>query len=141
MIEPIMFNGQASEAIEFYEKVFCGTNKRVMRWVDAPGNTGDYHVDAMKKEWVLHGEIELCGTNFSISDCDQVFQTTHFMSLMARLETPEEVKRIYDELRGDGGQVLMEIELTFYAKMYAWVQDKFGVSWQLICDRDRQGER
>jgi PhnB protein len=135
MIEPyIMFNGQASAAIDFYEKVFPGANKRVMRRGDAPGNAGDCPVDAMKKDRVLHGEIELCGTNFSVSDCDQVFRTTHFMSLMVRLDTPEEVRRIYDELRADGGQVMMEIEPTFYAKMYAWVQDKFGVSRQLICD-------
>jgi PhnB protein len=134
MIEPyIMFNGQASSAIDFYEGVFRGTNKRVMRWGDAPGNT-DYPVEEMKKDWVLHGEINLCGTNFSIADCDQVFQSTHFMSLMARLDSPEEVRRVYDELSADGGQVLMEIEPTFYAKMYAWVQDKFGVSWQLMCD-------
>jgi PhnB protein len=127
-----MLNGKASDAIDFYEKVFHGANKRVMRWSQAPANTG-YPVDEINKDWVLHGEIELCGTNFSISDCNQVFQTTHFMSLMARLETPEEVRRVYDELRADGGQVLMEIEPTFFAKMYAWVQDKFGVSWQLMC--------
>jgi PhnB protein len=90
------FLRQASEAIDFYEKVFHGTNKRVMHWGDAPTNT-NYPVDAMKKEWVLHGEINLCGTNFSISDCDQVFQTTHFMSLMARLDTPEEIQLIDEE--------------------------------------------
>lgn len=134
MIEPyIMFNGRASEVIDFHEKVFHGTNKRVTHWGNAPTNT-DYPVDAMKKEWIPHSEIELCDTNLSISDCDQVFQTTHFVSLMARLDMPEEVQRIYEELQADGGKVLMEIEPTFYTKMYAWVQDKFGVSWQLICD-------
>lgn len=134
MIEPyLMFHGQASEAIDFYEKVFHGTNKRVMRWGDAPADN-EYPVDQMKKEWILHGEIQLCGTNFSISDCDQVFQSTHFLSLILRLDSPEEVQRVYDALKIDGGKVLMEIAPTFYAKMYAWVQDKFGVSWQLICD-------
>ncbi len=134
MIEPyIMFNGQASGAIDFYERVFCGTNKRVMRWGDAPASS-EYPADAMKKDWILHGEINLCGTNFSIADCDQDFPPSHFVSLMARLSTPEEVQRVYNELQADGGQVLMEIAPQFYAKMYAWVQDKFGVSWQLICD-------
>lgn len=134
MIEPyLMFHGQASEAIDFYEKVFHGTNKRLMRWGDAPADN-EYPVDQMKKEWILHGEIQLCGTNFSISDCDQVFQSTHFLSLILRLDSPEEVQRVYDALKIDGGKVLMEIAPTFYAKMYAWVQDKFGVSWQLICD-------
>jgi PhnB protein len=91
-------------------------------------------VDAMKSEWILHGEINLCGTNFSISDCDQAFHATHFISLIARFDTPEEVRRVYNELLANGGQVLMEIEPTFYSKMFAWVQDIFGVSWQLICD-------
>ena len=134
MIEPyIMFNGQASGAIDFYDKVFGGKNKRVMRWGDAPASP-EYPADAMKKDWILHGEINLCGTNFSIADCDQAFPPSHLVSLMARLDTPEEVQRVYNEFQADGGQVLMEIAPQFYAKMYAWVQDKFGVSWQLICD-------
>jgi len=134
MIEPyIMLNGQAQEAIALYERVFGGTNKRIARWGDAPQDTG-YPVDLMKQDWILHGEINLCGTNISISDCDQAFPPTHFLSLMARLGTPQDVQRVYGELLADGGQALMEIGPTFYAKMYAWVQDKFGVSWQLICD-------
>lgn len=134
MVEPyIMFNGQASKAIDFYEQVFGGTNKRVMHWGDAPA-APEYPVDAMQKDWILHGEINLCGTNFSIADCDQSFSPSHFVSLIVRLGTPEAVQHAYDKLSGDGGQVLMEIAPQFYAKMYAWVQDKFGVSWQLICD-------
>lgn len=73
----------------------------------------------MKRDWILHGEINLSGTDFSIADCNQIFPPSHFVSLMVRLGTPEEVRRVYDELQANGGQVLMEIAPQFYAKMYA----------------------
>lgn len=32
----------------------------------------------------------------------------------------------------DGGQALMELNEYPFSKLYGWIQDKYGVSWQLI---------
>jgi PhnB protein len=145
MVEPyITLHGNAQEAIDFYEQVFGGTNKRVMLYRDAPIDP-EYPTDEFMKNWVLHGEINLCGTNINFADqplasdpvncghAPDVFAPSHFTSLMVRLETVETVKKIYKML-AEGGEVMMEAAPMPYAKLYAWVKDKYHVSWQLICD-------
>ena len=42
----------------------------------------------------------------------------------------EEVDRPYVALSGVGS-VMVELDSYSFAKRYAWVQDRFGVSWQL----------
>jgi predicted 3-demethylubiquinone-9 3-methyltransferase (glyoxalase superfamily) len=41
-----------------------------------------------------------------------------------------ELRKAYEGLV-DGGQVLMPLGEYPFAKLYAWVQDKFGLTWQL----------
>lgn len=43
------------------------------------------------------------------------------------------------EQLADGGQTLMPLEEYFFSKRYGWVQDRYGVSWQLILS-DPEGE-
>jgi uncharacterized glyoxalase superfamily protein PhnB len=47
------------------------------------------------------------------------------------LETKEEVQALWDKL-SPGGQVLMELQKYPFSEFYGWLNDKFGVSWQLI---------
>jgi len=132
MIEPfIMLRGQAAEALDYYEKVFDGTNKRIVRWGDAPPEP-DYPVDETKKNWVMTGSIELHGTTVSISDWDRDYRISYFVSLLLHCETPEELIRLCDALQ-DGGRVWMKPDSKFDVQLYAWVQDRYGVSWHLIC--------
>ena len=46
--------------------------------------------------------------------------------------TEAEVDRLYAGL-SDGGSVMMALDKYPFAARYAWVQDRFGVSWQLMC--------
>jgi PhnB protein len=43
----------------------------------------------------------------------------------------EEVKRIFDELKVDG-EVLVELQQTFFSELYGMVEDKFGIIWQIL---------
>jgi predicted 3-demethylubiquinone-9 3-methyltransferase (glyoxalase superfamily) len=45
----------------------------------------------------------------------------------------QEIQRLYDVLL-DGGEIMMPLGPYPWARKYAWVQDKFGVSWQLDVD-------
>jgi predicted 3-demethylubiquinone-9 3-methyltransferase (glyoxalase superfamily) len=53
------------------------------------------------------------------------------MSFFVPCASAVEVDRLYAAL-ADGGSVLMELDSYPFAQRYAWVQDRFGVSWQLI---------
>lgn len=133
MVQPyINFKGQANEAIHFYEKVFGGTDKKVMKYSDMPPNPAHPTPDEIK-EWVTHGEMTICGTPFNFSDIQNEAATNGMISLAVKFDSPEEAISVYHKLK-EGGEVLMELEPQFFARQYASIRDQYGVEWQLICE-------
>jgi len=129
----ITFQGKANEAINFYEEVFQVTNKEIMRW----GDSGSSNAESEKmKDKVLHAKMSICGTEVMFSDTNpdfhepEVFAPSCFISLAVTFESEEKLRNAYDKL-AKKGVVLMELGPQFFANMYAWVQDRFGVTWQL----------
>jgi predicted 3-demethylubiquinone-9 3-methyltransferase (glyoxalase superfamily) len=53
------------------------------------------------------------------------------MSLFVKVDAESELDGLYAAL-SEGGQVLMPLETYPFSKKYGWVNDKYGVSWQLI---------
>lgn len=49
-----------------------------------------------------------------------------------------ELERVWDEL-ADHGQILVPLQAHDFSEYYGWVQDRFGLSWQLILT-DPKGE-
>jgi PhnB protein len=47
------------------------------------------------------------------------------------MDDKDEIKRIFEELK-DGGEVLMELQQTFFSELYGIVKDKFGIIWQIL---------
>ena len=132
MVTPFLnFAGQANEAIGFYEKVFHGTDKKVLRFGDGPANL-DFPVPEELKNHVLHAEMTICGTKVSFSDTQEDVGGGGMISLAVDFQTQEEVRAVYDQLKEDG-EVLMELAPQFFSPLYGWVADKFGIGWQIIC--------
>ncbi len=59
------------------------------------------------------------------------------VSLMVSCNTQEEVDRLYGILSVDGLD-LMPLDEYPFSKRYAWVQDKYGLSWQLMYTENLQ---
>ena len=132
MITPfINFSGRCNEAIDFYEKVFNGQDKLIMRYKDAPPNP-DFIVPENMKEYVLHAEMTIAGTRVNFSDTQQDVVYGDIISLAVSFPTIDEVKDTFNKLKEDG-EVLMELSPQFYSPMYGWVKDKYGIGWQIIC--------
>ncbi len=132
MIYPfINFQGTAGQAIAFYEKVFNCNDKRVMHYSDAPPNPSFIVPDEMKN-YILHAEMTICGTRVNFSDTQENISIGGNITLALEYETPDEVLKIFNSLK-EGGEVLMDCKPQFFSPMYAWVVDKFGTSWQIIC--------
>jgi len=133
LIEPyiVLDNGQASEAVAFYQGVFDAELKGMFRLGDMPENPSQPLSPEMK-QLVGDSELDLQGTILHVSDMQSAGKTHDgHISLMIYLNTEEEHKRVYEMLK-TGGEILTEISPQPFAKMYAWVKDKFGVSWQLM---------
>jgi predicted 3-demethylubiquinone-9 3-methyltransferase (glyoxalase superfamily) len=121
----LMFqNGEAEEAMNFYVSLFEGSSIRAIERFgpEGPGKEGS----------VMTGMLDLKGhpVMFLDSPVKHAFTFTPAASLFVECEGEEEVDRLFAAL-SDGGQVLMPLAAYPFAKRFAWINDRFGVSWQL----------
>jgi predicted 3-demethylubiquinone-9 3-methyltransferase (glyoxalase superfamily) len=121
----LMFSGKAGEAMEFYVSLFPGSEvTSVSRYGEneggAPGS-------------VRHATFSLGGRAFQCIDSPvkHGFTFTPATSLHVACDTAEEVDRLFGKL-SEGGGVLMPLGSYDFSRRYAWVNDRFGVSWQLM---------
>ncbi|WP_282137844.1 VOC family protein [Rossellomorea aquimaris] len=113
-----MFNGKAEEAMTFYSSIFEASE--IMNMM--------HHEDGT----VLHATFMLKGQTFMA--IDNVNRDEHpfspAMSLFVACDSEEEIDRVYDKLSVEG-TVLMPLEESPFSEKFAWVEDRFGVCWQL----------
>lgn len=55
------------------------------------------------------------------------------ISIYVRCETDEEIERLYSAL-SEGGMAMMPMGDYGFARKYAWVSDRYGITWQLKLD-------
>jgi len=74
--------------------------------------------------------FELSGQKFLALNGGPEIKPNPAVSYMVVLEDKAELENIWNRL-SDGGKVLMPLDKYEWSEKYGWVQDKFGVSWQL----------
>lgn len=120
----LMFEGKAEEAMHFYMSLFPNSEiKSISHYADdEEGAAGT----------VRHAEFSLGGQAFMCIDSivSHPFTFTPAMSLYVSCRSEEEIDNLYSRLSEDG-QVLMPLDTYPFSKKYAWISDKFNVSWQL----------
>ena len=81
---------------------------------------------------VKHAIFSLNGQEFMAMDSNREhpFTFTPSISLFVQCETEEEINGLFKKL-SDGGEVLMPLDEYPFSEKFGWVEDKFGVSWQL----------
>ncbi|NLJ00275.1 MAG: VOC family protein [Bacteroidales bacterium] len=66
----------------------------------------------------------------------EMFNPTPTISLMYLSSDEKEVEEIYRKL-SDGGKDLMPLDSYGFSKKYAWVEDRFGMTWQLYTGNEK----
>jgi predicted 3-demethylubiquinone-9 3-methyltransferase (glyoxalase superfamily) len=121
----LMFqNGDAEEAMNFYVSLFDdGKVVAVERY--GPGEPGP-------EGTVKHALFTLAGREYMCIDSvpKHDFTFTPSMSLFVDCDSEEQIQRLYDAL-GEGRQALMPLGSYGFSTKFGWVNDRFGVSWQL----------
>ena len=81
----------------------------------------------------MHAIFSLNGQKYMCIDSHikYEFTLTPAMSLYVRCDTEGEIDKLFEKL-SDGGQVLMPLGPYPFSEKFGWVNDKYGVSWQLI---------
>lgn len=114
----LWFDGQAKAAATFY----CSIFKDSKITVDTP----------MVVNFELHGK-KIMGLNGGPH-----FKINPAISIFVTCTTNEEIENVTAKL-SDGGSFLMPLNKYPWSEKYAWVKDKFGLTWQLMLDETPNG--
>ncbi|AJH20002.1 VOC family protein [Bacillus mycoides] len=125
----LMFEGKAEEAMNFYTSLFNQSEiVSISRYDEnGPGKEGT----------VIHATFTLNGQEFMCIDSyvKHDFTFTPAMSLYVTCDTEEEIETVFNKLAQDG-KVLMPLGSYPFSKKFGWLNDKYGVSWQLTLAGD-----
>ena len=121
----LMFEGRAEEAMNFYVSLFPDSRVEELKRFgpEGPGREGS----VAKAVFTLNGER----LRAFDSPAAHAFSFTPSISLFVDCASEEEIDRLFAAL-SEGGQVMMELAEYPFAQKFAWLADRFGVSWQLI---------
>lgn len=129
----LMFNGRAEEAMNYYIELFPGSGIEYLRHYEP--NEGGVAGSVMQAVFKLAGQYYMCIDNNSTPG----FGFTPATSLFVHCADQEELEQLFSAL-SEGGQVLMPLDKYPFSEGFAWVSDKFGVSWQLNLGSHKTGD-
>jgi PhnB protein len=125
------FDGNAEEAVKFYQSVFGG-EMFLQRMDQAPGTES---LPADEKKRVMHASIPL-GDGQSLMASDIVPSMGHKLTvgnnnyISLTPDSREDADRLFNGL-SKGGKVEMPMADMFWGDYFGSFKDKFGVGWMI----------
>lgn len=121
----LMFqDGKAEEAMNFYTSLI--EDSEITNIVRYGANEGGDEGTIMQATFTLKGQEFMCID----SNIKHEFSFTPSFSIFVTCNTEDEIRNLYQRLN-EGGQVLMSLDDYGFSKKFGWLNDHFGVSWQL----------
>jgi predicted 3-demethylubiquinone-9 3-methyltransferase (glyoxalase superfamily) len=118
----LWYDRHAKEAARLYVAAFGGADSKVLgaREIhDTPSGTAEVVT------------ARLLGQEFQLLSAGPFFKFTPAVSLLVACGTKAEVQARWGGLR-EGGSVLMELGPYPFSEYYGWLQDRYGLSWQIM---------
>jgi predicted 3-demethylubiquinone-9 3-methyltransferase (glyoxalase superfamily) len=131
----LWFDKEAKEAAEFYTSCFSGskiTNVTTLR--DTPSGDSDIV------------SFELAGQPFMAISAGPFFKINPSVSFIVNFDPSRDkdarasLDALWEKL-SQGGTALMPLDAYPFSEHYGWVQDRYGLSWQLILTNPAGEER
>jgi predicted 3-demethylubiquinone-9 3-methyltransferase (glyoxalase superfamily) len=120
----LMFTGQAEEAMNFYVGLFENSGVSSIKRYGA-GQAG-------REGTVAAAIFTLNGRTFKCNDSPPVHEFSFTPSISFFVTSEDEAKVAhYFEVLAKEGKVLMPLGAYPFSRKFGWVQDRFGVSWQI----------
>jgi PhnB protein len=135
-IDPyLFFEGRCEEAIEFYKRSLDAEVDMLMHYKDSPEPPPPGCAPPDKNK-VMHASVRIGKHSVMMSDgrCSGKPSFDGF-ALSLSLATEAEADKKFGAL-SDGGQAMMPLAKTFFAKRFGMVKDRFGVHWMVIVHPD-----
>jgi len=115
----LWYNHQAEEAANFYTSIF--KNAKITNAAKHDGK-------------ILTAGFNLEGTQFLGLNGGPMFTPNPAISFFVTISDSEELQQLWDKFIADG-KIMMPLDKYPWSEKYGWVQDQFGISWQL-CQGD-----
>lgn len=120
IVPHLWYDKEAKEAALFYISLF-DQSKIVNVAVIENTPSGDSEIVS----------FQLAGQSFQAISAGPYFKFNPSISLMVTCDSIEEVNTKWAAL-AEGGTELMPLDEYPFSKWYGWIQDRFGLSWQLM---------
>ncbi|MEK6809479.1 MAG: VOC family protein, partial [Nanoarchaeota archaeon] len=131
----LWFDKEAKEAVEFYASLFPNSKiTNITTLHDTP--SGDCDIVS----------FELSDQSFMAISAGPYFKFNPSMSFIVNFDPSrdnnarENLDALWEKL-SEGGKALMPLDTYPFSERYGWIQDKYGVSWQLILTNPGGEER
>ncbi len=121
----LMFqDGNAEEAMNFYTSLIEDSEiTSISRFgSEGPGEEGK----VFQATFSLKGQEFMCFDSF----INHNFSFTPSFSVFLTCDTEEELDELFEKL-SEGGDVLMPLDNYGFSQKFGWVNDRFGISWQI----------
>src|SRR3990172_6724307 len=131
----LWFDKEAKEAAQFYTSVF--KNSKITN-VTTLHNTPSGDTDIVS--FVLSGQA------FMAISAGPLFKFNPSVSFIVNVDPSREkdereiIDALWEKL-SQGGRVLMPLQQYPFSERYGWLQDKYGLSWQLLLSNPEGEER
>jgi predicted 3-demethylubiquinone-9 3-methyltransferase (glyoxalase superfamily) len=135
IVPHLWFDREAKEAANFYCSVF--PDSRITS-VTTLRNTPSGDCDVMS--------FKLWGYSFMAISAGPLFKFNPSVSFMANFDPSQDkdaktrINEVWAKL-SESGKVLMPLDQYPFSERYGWIQDKYGLSWQLILTNPEGEER
>ena len=129
----LWFDDQAEVAVNYYVGLFRKSKiGNITRYTKATEE-----VSGKAEGAIMTVEFEIEGESFTALNGGPQFSFTPAVSLFVSCETEDEIDQLFEKL-SDGGTALMPLEKYPFSERFGWVNDRYGVSWQLNLARGEQ---
>jgi predicted 3-demethylubiquinone-9 3-methyltransferase (glyoxalase superfamily) len=122
IIPHLWFDKEAVDAANFYVSLFPDSE---LSGITTIGGTPSGSVDIVT--------FSLSGAEFMAINAGPMFKINKAISFFVYCGSDSVIEDLYTKLT-DGGSVLMPLGKYDWSSKYAWVEDKYGLSWQLDVD-------
>ncbi len=132
-----MMDGNARDAIGFYEKVFNAEVMGILTFGQMPPNP-EFPLPEEAKDLVSHATIRVGESELMFSDIfpGQPHQIGSQVTICITLNNADQAHQVFESLQ-DGGQVSMPLQKTDFSPAYGVVTDKFGVTFQVYTGNEQ----
>ena len=132
----LWFNTQAEEAANFYTSLFENSG---IETISRYGKEG-FEVHGQEEGTVLTVAFQLNGTLFTALNGGPQYQMNPSISFYVRCQTEAEVDFLWKSLLKDGSE-MMPLDTYPWSEKYGWLNDRFGVSWQIALDQQTTNDQ